>query len=728
MPGDEQGSFIPDYLDFELEIGPGQGREYPLAVIHSPAGEAHASLHFPYDELSLESRLKDLKIALLRSSGIRRQFLTPEEQIVRDFGSSLFNALREGEIRSRYDISQTQAAQQNKGLRLKLRIQPPELAALPWEYLYDARRSEYICLSTQTPIIRYLDIPQPIRPLAMQPPLRILAMSACPVGLPALDVAGEKARLNRALHTLLNRGLVQITWLEEQTWRSLQRILRSGPWHIFHFVGHGRFDPATGEGQLALADEEGRLAPLGATHLARLLADHSSLRLAFLNACEGGQAGTQDPFSSIAATLVRRGLPAVLALQSAITDQGAIELAQAFYESLADGLPVDAAVSEARKSISLAIVNTLEWGVPVLYMHAPDGTIFKLPALPQKARVSKPISATLVRTEAPVAQVQPRQTITRPLPATPTLPGKATTRESILLLAPKATLEIVLISAGRCWMGSDLEKDPEAYENEELPQFALHLETYSIGKYPVTVAQFEAFVQATGYKTTAEQEGGTPTWIDVRWEWVKGAYWRHPRGPQTHVKDKAYHPVTMVSWDDALAFCRWASQVSGKELRLPTEAEWEKAACWEEPKRADSESAHLTSPSAPEGRKRKYPWGNETPDEGLCNFGNKVNDTSPVGHYSPYGDSAYGCADMAGNVWEWTSSLWGKNWVRPDFKYPFDPNDGRQELDRRDMRILRGGSYYSISRNVRCASRFRDHPYNRLEDYGFRIACSGDIH
>ncbi len=116
-----------DYLDFELEIGLGSGREYPVAVVRSAAGEALETMHFPFDELALESRLKDLQIALLRSGGRYRQLLVPGEQAVQDFGRALFDALFTGEVHSRYAISQLEAFRQGKGLRLKLRIQAPEL-------------------------------------------------------------------------------------------------------------------------------------------------------------------------------------------------------------------------------------------------------------------------------------------------------------------------------------------------------------------------------------------------------------------------------------------------------------------------------------------------------------------------------------------------------------------------------------------------------------------------
>ncbi len=367
------------YLDFEVEIGGGQGREFPLTVLSSPAGEARETLCFPFDEAVLESRLKSLEIALLRSGGSRRQLLSSEGQAVQDFGRQLFSALFVGEARTRYDMSTEIARHRGLGLRIKLRIQAPELAKLPWEFLYDPRQGEYVCMSRETPIVRYIELPQPIQPLSVQPPLQILGMVSSPSNLPELDIEREKKRLETAIGSLESNGSVKLTWLEGSTWRSLQRAMRGGPWHIFHFIGHGGFDPNVDEGVIALEDDDRAAHLLLATELGRLLADHRTLRLAMLNACEGARGSRHDIFSSTAAVLVRRGIPAVLAMQYAITDRAAIEFSRSFYEALADGLPVDASVCEARKAISLAIANTIEWGTPVLYMRTPQGTIFEMP-------------------------------------------------------------------------------------------------------------------------------------------------------------------------------------------------------------------------------------------------------------------------------------------------------------------------------------------------------------
>jgi hypothetical protein len=366
-----------DRLDFELAIGSGDGTDFPVNVRSADAGEARGRFRLPFDPAERTTQLQQLEIALLSNTPGRRRMSTGEST-VRGFGQSLFDALFIGEIRAAYDVARHEAIRQEAGLSIKLRFESAPLAALPWEFLYDARAGEYLCLSRTTPVVRYLEIAEPLRPLAVTTPLRILGVVASPSDLPSLDVANERGRLERALADLVARHLVELVWLEHPTWRELQRTLRTGPWHLFHFVGHGGFDAAAGEGVIVLLDDDGRADRVQAVNLGRLLGDHFPLRLAVLNACEGARGDDLDVFSSAAATLVRRGTPAVLAMQYEITDRAAIELAQAFYEAVADGLPVDSAITEARKAVCLAIPDTLEWGVPVLYTHAPDGVLFHI--------------------------------------------------------------------------------------------------------------------------------------------------------------------------------------------------------------------------------------------------------------------------------------------------------------------------------------------------------------
>ncbi|HEU5367029.1 MAG TPA: CHAT domain-containing protein [Ktedonobacterales bacterium] len=399
------------YLDFDLEIEESSGGRDYRVVARSAAGDTRAVMRFPYDELALESALDKLQIALLRSGGpARRRILSPEEQAVQDFGRAHFAALFSEDVRGLYDASRLKASQEGKdGVRLRLRVLAPELAALPWEYLYDPRQSSYLCLSRATPLVRYPEVAQPITPLRVTPPLRILGMIASPGDMDPLDVEREQGRIRAALKDLTAQGLVQLDWLPGQTWRHLQRAMRGGPWHIFHFIGHGGFHQ--GEGVLALADDEGKTSLLSATQLSILLANHGPLRLAVLNACEGARADKRDLFSSTAATLARRGLPAVLAMQYDITDRAAIEYTRAFYEALADQLPVDAALAEARAAIQLDIHNSLEWGTPVLYLRAPDGMLFDMQggATPRPQEATPAADTTPAPSPTPTRSAQPEQ-------------------------------------------------------------------------------------------------------------------------------------------------------------------------------------------------------------------------------------------------------------------------------------------------------------------------------
>ncbi len=382
-----------EYLDFELRIAPGAGRDYPVSVLRSPAGEASGTMRFPFDTLALQSRLQLLQIALLRSGGVRRDVMSDEQQSVVQFGQQLFEALMTDAVRESFRRSQDRARSAGRGLRLRLRIEAPELAALPWEYLYDPSDGDYVCLSTDTPVVRYLELDRPPEPVAVQPPLSILGMIVSPSDRVALDVQHEKERVEAATTALRAAGLLKLTWLEGSTWRDLQKAMRQGPFHIFHFVGHGGFDSASREGVVALADGAGQTALLTATQLGRLLADHQSLRLVVLNSCLGAKGSGTDIFSSTASILVRRGVPAVIAMQYEISDDAAVEFARSLYEALADEMPVDAAVAEARKAISLSVTNTVEWGTPVLYMRSPDGVLFRIKGMtPSVARASGRLS------------------------------------------------------------------------------------------------------------------------------------------------------------------------------------------------------------------------------------------------------------------------------------------------------------------------------------------------
>jgi formylglycine-generating enzyme required for sulfatase activity len=255
---------------------------------------------------------------------------------------------------------------------------------------------------------------------------------------------------------------------------------------------------------------------------------------------------------------------------------------------------------------------------------------------------------------------------TRVLPADTPLPSAPLVEEDEQPIEP----EIVLIPAGEFTMGSDPSSDPDTVDDEQ-PQHSLYLPDYYLAKTMVTNAEYAAFVQATGHRAPYLWQGGKP-----------------PRG-------KEDHPVVNVSWHDAMAYCAWLARVTGKPYRLPSEAEWEKGA------------------RGTDGR--VYPWGSQW-DAARCNGRESTpGDTTPVGAY-PDGASPYGALDMAGNVWEWTSSAYEA--------YPYDPADGREDPEAEDglRRVVRGGSFGNLPWRVRCAFRGRDLPGASFWDRGFRVA------
>lgn len=293
-------------------------------------------------------------------------------------GDELFRTVFQGELLKAFQGCLAKA-RGGPGLRIRLRLNDvPQLAGLPWEYLYDAEGRGFLALSGRTPVVRYLELSEGLGTLLVEPPLRVLAVISTPRGYRDLAEADEEwRRLGVALEPLLRSGRIEVERLERPTPEALEERLRTGrPVHVLHFVGHGGFSELRDEGVLVFEDEDGNGVPVAGPSLAYLLQDHPSLRLAVLNACNGARTSQENTFAGTAQVLVQRGVPAVIAMQSEVMDETACSFAEKFYRGLAAGLPVDACIGEVRRA--LAAERNPEWGTPVLYLRATDGRLFAL--------------------------------------------------------------------------------------------------------------------------------------------------------------------------------------------------------------------------------------------------------------------------------------------------------------------------------------------------------------
>jgi tetratricopeptide (TPR) repeat protein len=350
------------YEDFVIRFGPGSGGSFAVEV-DSPAGEGQGSFRIPE---SLQARDRDLTppgAGELREAGPRRRKAEPSE---RDAGVELFRALFQGQVSKLFQRSLGRLAGKGGGLRVLIELDPQQkelapIQELPWERLCDPDARDFLALSRKTPIARTLRVLQERRPAIPQAaPLRILAAAASPSCCPPLD-------LERELHNLEN-GWKEIVILRNTDWETLRGAFNESSFDVLHFMGHGGFNPATGEGTLILEGKDGAADPVGGSVLAQELKDFSGLRLVVLNACHTarsvGDAGP-NPFAGAATALMMAGVPAVIAMSRPISDSAAVAFSRSLYESLAAGKPVEAAMAEAR----LAIGRFGEWGTPILFLR-----------------------------------------------------------------------------------------------------------------------------------------------------------------------------------------------------------------------------------------------------------------------------------------------------------------------------------------------------------------------
>jgi hypothetical protein len=362
------------YLNFDLHFAPATAG-YQVRVLDSPAGQATGTFLPPLGEEELIDFTAQIRQASNRQSSLFTR------GILQTVGDQLFAALFTGELYACLIRSLDAAERQDAGLRIRLRLtDSPALTHLPWEFLHYAAAGRFLTLSTTSPLVYYLELAQPTQPLAVTPPVGILVLTACPTDLPPLDADKEWSLLEQALDKLVQAGTILLVRLHNPTLLDLQRALRQHVLHIIHFVGHGLFDEATRTGAVAFCTDAGLAELVSGTALGQLLHNERTLRLVVLNACEGSRTALADPFTGMAQALVQQGLPAVIAMQHPFSEAAALTFAGEFYGALADGYPVDAALTEARVAIATRQRGG-EWGTPRLFMRTSDGILWQLAAV-----------------------------------------------------------------------------------------------------------------------------------------------------------------------------------------------------------------------------------------------------------------------------------------------------------------------------------------------------------
>lgn len=302
----------------------------------------------------------------------------PDFTEAKNLGGALFKSVFNDAMRVAFEVKRRQL--DNKvHLRIRLNLTDvPELAVLPWEYLYNADSNHFYAQLPGSPVIRYLDIGESIEDLTVEEELRMLVVISAPSGAAQLDVEKEWQKLKDVMKPLEDKNLIQVERLDLVTLQALQDKLQeqNNPFHIFHFIGHGVFERETGKGFL-LFEDENRAGRLVSGEELGMILNGQGLRLAVINACEGAISAEMNSYAGVAQTLCREAvIPAVLAMQYEITDNAAITFAQNFYRALTRNFPIEAALGEARKAIR-TLPNEIEWATPVLYMRSEDGHLSK---------------------------------------------------------------------------------------------------------------------------------------------------------------------------------------------------------------------------------------------------------------------------------------------------------------------------------------------------------------
>lgn len=392
------------YVDFSVGIESTAGEGY-LVRAFSPRAEAESATELPFNPTGLSGVLG----LLATGSGphrLREVYQATSNTQTRPDpvgqGRLLFAALFPGPVGELYASEWSAAMEAGQGLRIRLHLRPrnPKLAWLtrfPWELIFDERAGGFPCLNPLNPLVRHLDLPRPVERVPFRPPIRVLVAAANPSGLPPLALQDEQKRIEAAR---TGRKRVEVKVLENASPEELRQELTQGKYQIVHFMGHGLAD--ADDGSLVFSTAGGHPRRVTGQEMSQLVQGAPTARLVMLNACHSAslpQSQEADPLAGVAGSLVRGGQPAVLGMQFAISDSAALTFSENLYQRLAEGEPIEAAVTEARLAVYLADPSSTDWAAPVLFLRGADQRVEEYMKKAEKGVTKTIVKASVIEGE-----------------------------------------------------------------------------------------------------------------------------------------------------------------------------------------------------------------------------------------------------------------------------------------------------------------------------------------
>ena len=383
-----------EYRNFDLLIEPKVNECYKVSLPHAGVEDCLCDNIFSAEMKSILEELEksvsdDLTPENLMSSVA--EGVVDVEQL-KKFGGALYECLFRQNIRDAFMEAYGEVRNDDDlSLRIRLIIEPPEIAQLPWELMYDKKQDLFLCTSDKTSITRFLQVPNTPRSLTVKLPLRILV--AIPLNKKGddseLETAAERKIVADAFKDLTQRKLVELDFLDPPvTISAINAKLDEKDYHVFHFIGHGCFEGDEGHLRINPDDSNGsdlsdfqKEGWIRADSFANLFTNCHSMKLVVLNSCQGAKISSTKPLAGLAPRLLRRNIPAVVAMQYPIFDDSALIFSREFYRKLCRGREsglLDPAVINARNMILIQRNNGLDFATPVLLMRTSSGVIFDL--------------------------------------------------------------------------------------------------------------------------------------------------------------------------------------------------------------------------------------------------------------------------------------------------------------------------------------------------------------